>query len=84
MIQQDNFKFEPIPVNDAAPEGACVLRTFDDIQTFVLSQIHQGHRIAPHWAAVRQYLHEARFGARRAEVHEAMRYALGVEGWLVQ
>jgi hypothetical protein len=82
VIQQDNFKFEPIPVNDAAPKGACLLRTFDDIQTCLSSQIHQGHRIAPHWAAVRQHLQAAHFGARCAEVHEATRYALGVEGWL--
>jgi hypothetical protein len=84
MFKQDNFKFEPIAVGEAAPGGTCVLRTFDDIETFLFSQIHQGHRIAPHWAAVRQHLHEARLGARRPEVHEAMRYALAVEGWLDQ
>jgi hypothetical protein len=82
MFKQDNFKFEPIAVNDAAPGGACALRTFDDIETFLFSQIHHGHREAPHWAAVQQHLQAAQFGARRAEVHEAMRYALGVEGWL--
>jgi hypothetical protein len=59
MLKQDNFKFEPIAINEAAPGGACVLRTFDDIDTFVASQIHQGHRIAPHWGAVRQHLQAA-------------------------
>jgi hypothetical protein len=39
-------------------------------------------RKAAHWVAVRQDLLQARFGARRAEVHQAMRDALMEEGWL--
>jgi hypothetical protein len=29
------FNFEPIIVNSSAPGGACTLRTFDDIGTFI-------------------------------------------------
>jgi hypothetical protein len=74
------FKFEPIEVNSTAPGGACVLRTFDDIGAFTLRT--DIPRLSPHWHAVRQDLAQARFGARKAEVHAAMREALAAEGWL--
>jgi hypothetical protein len=74
------FIFEPIAVNANAPGGACVLRTFDDIDAFILTKVDR--RRAAHWVAVRQDLLQARFGARRAEVHQAMRDALMEEGWL--
>jgi len=35
-----------------------------------------------YWQIVRRDLMQARFGARRAEVHAAMREALAAEGWL--
>jgi hypothetical protein len=76
------FNFEPIMVNSSAPGGACVLRTFDDIRAFILLNADIPRRLSPHWQAVRQDLIQARFGARRAEVHAAMRDALSVEGWL--
>jgi len=76
------FKFQPIIINRAAPGGGCALRTFDDIGAFIVNSVDIGHRLAPHWTAVRQDLSLDRFGARRAEVHEAMRQALAIEGWL--
>jgi len=76
------FIFEPISVNANAPEGACVLRTFDDIGAFILTKVDIPRRKAAHWVAVRQDRLQARFGARRAEVHQAMRDALMEEGWL--
>jgi len=76
------FNFEPIRVNSTAPTGACVLRTFDDIGAFILNNVETARRKSPHWQAVRQDLSQARFGARRAEVHKAMRDALSEEGWL--
>jgi hypothetical protein len=44
-----DFTFVPIAVNEAAPGGACLLRTFDDIGDFILTNVAAGHRIAPHW-----------------------------------
>jgi hypothetical protein len=76
------FVFRPIQVSASAPGGARVLRTFDDVGAFVLANLEATRRLAPHWTAVRQDLIEARFGARCAEVHQAVRDALAVEGWL--
>jgi hypothetical protein len=76
------FNFDPIEVNSAAPGGACTLRTFDEIGAFILSAVELPRRLSPHWNAVRRDLVQARFGARRAEVHQAMREALAAEGWL--
>jgi hypothetical protein len=76
------FKFEPLKVNSTAPGGACVLRTFDDIGTFILNNVDLQRRQTGYWQIVRQDLMQARFGARRAEVHAAMREALMAEGWL--
>jgi hypothetical protein len=76
------FRFEPIRVNASAPGGECVLRTFDDVGAFILIQVDVPRRKLPRWQAVRQDLAQARFGARRAEVHSAMRNALAEEGWL--
>jgi hypothetical protein len=76
------FVFEPIHVNANAPGGACVLRTFADVGAFILIAVDAPHRLSPHWNAVRGDLVQARFGARRAEVHKAMRDALAAEGWL--
>ena len=67
------FKFEPLKVNSTAPGGACVLRTFDDIGTFILNNVDLQRRQTGYWQIVRQDLMQARFGARRAEVHAAMR-----------
>ena len=78
----DEFSFEPIRVNSNAPGGACVLRTFDDVGAFILTQVDVPRCQSRHWQAVRQDLSQARFGARRAEVHRAMRDALAEEGWL--
>ena len=76
------FIFEPIVVNSSAPGGACTLRTFEDIGTFILNRVDVPRRVSGHWHAVRQDLSQARFGARRAQVHSAMRAALAAEGWL--
>ena len=76
------FKFEPIKVNSTAPGGACVLRTFDDVGAFILLNVGVSRRKSQCWQAVRQDLSQARFGARRAEVHKAIRDALAEEGWL--
>jgi hypothetical protein len=76
------FNFEPIIVDSSAPGGTCTLRTFDDIGTFILNRVDVPRRLSGHWHAVRQDLPQARFGARRAEVHAAMRDALAAEGWL--
>jgi hypothetical protein len=76
------FKFEPIKVNSTAPGGACVLRTFDDVGAFVLLNVGISRRKSQCWQTVRQDLSQARFGARRAEVHKAIRDALAEEGWL--
>lgn len=76
------FIFEPIKVNSSAPGGPCVLRTFDDVGAFILTNVDMPRRLSRHWQAVRQDLLQARFGARRAEVHAAMRDALSEEGWL--
>ena len=77
------FRFEPIAVNANAPRGACNLRSFDDISAFILTNVEHQRGLTPHWIAVRRDLLQARYGARRAEVHEAMRSALMEEGWLV-
>jgi cold shock CspA family protein len=76
------FVFEPIHINANAPGGACVLTTFADVGAFILIAVDAPHRLSPHWNAVRGDLVQARFGARRAEVHKAMRDALAAEGWL--
>lgn len=76
------FVFEPISINASAPGGACVLRTFADVGAFILNAVDLQRRLSPHWSAVRQDLVQARFGARRAEAHQAMRDALAAEGWL--
>jgi hypothetical protein len=76
------FIFEPIKVNSTAPGGACVLRTFDDVGAFVLMRVDIPRRLSGHWNTVRQDLVQARFGARRAAVHQATRDALAAEGWL--
>jgi hypothetical protein len=76
------FIFEPININASAPGGACTLRTFDDIGAFMLNRVDIPRRLSGLWQAVRKDLMQARFGARRAEVHAAMRDALAAEGWL--
>ena len=76
------FVFQPIRVRANAPEGACVIRTFDDVGAFILAKVKVTRRMAPHWVAVRQNLIQARFGARRAEVHQAVLDALAAEGGL--
>jgi hypothetical protein len=76
------FNFEPIEVKPNAPGGACVLRTFDDIGAFILTHVDLQRRQTGYWQIVRRDLMQARFGARRAEVHAAMREALAAEGWL--
>jgi hypothetical protein len=76
------FKFEPLKVNSTAPGGACVFRTFDDIGTFILNKVDLQRRQTGYWQIVRQDLMQARFGARRAEVHAAMREALLAKEWL--
>jgi hypothetical protein len=78
------FKFEPIEINSSAPKGAGIIRTFDDIGAFILDCVMSPRGVAEHWQMVRRDLVQARFGARRAEVHAAMRYALAVEGWLAK
>jgi hypothetical protein len=76
------FSFGPIKVNASAPGGECVLRTFDDVGAFILMQVDTPRRKSPHWQAVRQDLAQARFGARQAETHRAMRRALSEESWI--
>jgi hypothetical protein len=73
------FVFEPIHVNANAPGGPCALRTFADVGAFVLNAVDLPRRLSPHWSDVRRDLVQARFGARRAEAHQAMREALAVE-----
>jgi hypothetical protein len=59
-----------------------VLRTFDDVGGFILNKVDLPRRLSPRWNAVRQDRPQARFGARRTEVHQAMRDAFAAEGWL--
>jgi hypothetical protein len=80
----NEFVFEPIEVNADAPGGARVVRSFDDIGAFILNSVDLTRRLSERWQAVRQNLIQARFGARRAEVHAAMRKALAAEGWLAR
>jgi hypothetical protein len=83
MSKGDDYIFLPITIKDAAPGGACVLRSFEDVDAFVTTDVAPGHRVAPHWKAVRLSLMKIWFGdGHAAEAHEATRYALGVEGWL--
>jgi hypothetical protein len=76
--------FEPIRLNAQAPGGERVLRTFNDIGTFVLVHVEMRFRELPRWLAVRKDLPQARFGARQKETHAAMRAALSEEGWLAE
>jgi hypothetical protein len=78
------FNFEPILVNSSAPGRGRVLRTFDDIALFISDALGTSRRQSRHWQAVLQDLSQARFGARRAEVHAVMRDALAQEGWLAE
>jgi hypothetical protein len=39
------FNFEPIIVDSSAPGGACTLRTFDDIGTFILNRVDVPRRL---------------------------------------
>lgn len=82
MSRAFDFSFQPIAVNNTAPGGACVLSSFDDIGAFILNRVDLSLGLRAHWSAVRRDLIQARFGARRAEVHRAMREALLAEGWL--
>jgi hypothetical protein len=76
------FNFEPILVNSSAPGRERVLRTFDDIAAFITDALDTPRRQSTRWEAVLRDLSQARFGARRAEVHQAMREALAAERWL--
>jgi hypothetical protein len=78
------FNFEPIILNSNAPGGAGILRSYDDIGAFILLHVEMPRRLSRHWQAVRQDLIQARFGARQAEAHAAMRAALSAEGWLAE
>jgi hypothetical protein len=78
------FSFEPIVVNANAPGGERVLRTFADVGVFMSIEVNIPRRTSPHWQAVRRDLPQARFGARQAEVHKALRLALSQEGWLAE
>jgi hypothetical protein len=77
-----DFKFEPIRVNAEAPGGARVLKTFDDVGAFILTNLDLARRTSPHWFVVRRDLARARFGAKRRDVHGAIRLALAKDGWL--
>jgi hypothetical protein len=59
------FKFQPIAVNANAPKGACILRTFDDISAFILTNLEHQRGRTPHWVAVRRVLLQARHEPRR-------------------
>src|ERR1700722_13392407 len=59
------FNFEPIIVNSTAPGGACTLRTFDVIGTFILNRVNVPRRLSGHWQAVRQDLPQARDFAKQ-------------------
>ena len=76
------FRFEPIKVSASAPGGERLLRTFDDIIAFV-DALDTPRRQSTRWLTVSANAPQARFGVRRAEVHQAMRDALSAEGWLV-
>jgi hypothetical protein len=76
------INFEPILVNSSAPGGARVLRTFDDVAAFISDALDTPRRQSSRWESVLRDLSQARFGARRAEAHAAMRAALAAEGWL--
>jgi hypothetical protein len=76
------FKFEPITVGANAPGGERVLRTFDDITVFIAYALDTPRRQSLRWEPVMRDLKQARFGARQAEAHRAMRDALAAEGWL--
>jgi hypothetical protein len=70
------FHFEPIAVNEIAPGGARILRTFDDIGAFILTHVDVGRRVTPHWSAVLHDFIQARFGARQAQVSSDARCAI--------
>jgi hypothetical protein len=61
---------------------ACGLRTFRDVGAFILIAVDPPRRLSPLWNAVREDLVQACFGARRVELHQAMRDALAADGWL--
>jgi len=75
------FRFEPIKIDASAPGGERVVRTFDDITAFA-DALDTPRRQSTRWQAVSANVPQARFGVRRAEVHQAMRDALAAEGWL--
>jgi hypothetical protein len=79
-----DFVFEPIQVNARAPGGERILRSFDDIGAFVLTNVDVTLRQSPWWRALRKELPQVRFGARHAEAYEAARRALKGEGWLAE
>jgi len=81
MTQED---FEPLRLNSKAPGGESVLKSFEDIRTFILMRAEVKFRSLPSWQAVRKELPQARFGARRKETYLATRAALSEEGWLAE
>jgi hypothetical protein len=78
------FKFQPIVVNANAPKGACILRTFDDIGEFIFTNVDHPRGLTPLDRRVPRDLLQARYGARRDEVHEAMRNGRGLAGLAVR
>jgi hypothetical protein len=77
-LLQMNCRADSVTAN--APGWACVLRTFRDVGAFILIAVDPSRRLSPLRNAVREDLVQARFGARRVEVHQAMRDALAAEG----
>jgi hypothetical protein len=77
-----DFVFEPIRVNERAPGGERILRSFYDIGAFILTSVDVTVRQSQWWRALRKELPQVRFGARHAEAYEAVRRALMEEGWL--
>jgi hypothetical protein len=78
----DEFRFEPIVINSNAPGGARVLLNFGYVGAFILMHVDIPARGTKRWNVVRRNLPDARFGAKEAEVHQALRRALSEEGWL--
>jgi hypothetical protein len=82
--RMDDFVFEPIRVNERAPGGERILRSFDDIGAFILTSVDVTLRQSQWWRALRKELPQVRFGARHGEAYEAARRALMEEGWLFE
>jgi hypothetical protein len=76
------YSFEPIRLNESAPGGAYVLRSFEEVTAFALIRVHANRRNLQWWVVLRKELRNVYAGTRHAEAYAAARRALAEEGWL--